>query len=361
MDLKTERSNTIAHAQKIIDRAKTENRDLTTAEQSSVEADFDRIHELDKQIKGRTLADSVMKLGTSEWPNPEHETGLFSEEAKAGLLTAVKTRTAYRTEIDRKALTSNTLLPPSGTGVQPGLHPNIYPVADLFRNEAADGPVQRYYRVTAGTAEVVAEGAQKPDSGTTFAAIDVPLKKIAALSKVSDELSQDAAFLLAYLADDLRSAVISKENEEIVAAFTASGILTDSGAADTVLDLVGSAIAAQESISGTTPTAVIAHPLQVAAIRAMKASTAGTYHVDPWTAGPPSLHGLRLVSTPAVAAGTVWVVSSQALVVYRRGPVTVETGLDGTDFSFNLRTVIAEERMAPAVVRANGITEITLT
>lgn len=319
---------------------------------------------LAEQRRGKAMVDKVMALDSADdyWEDPERGGSLFSADAKAGLVQAVKTRTAYRTEVDRKALVG-PLLPAAGSGVATGLQPNaVTSIADLFPNQPAEGPVQRYYRITAGTAGVVAEGQEKPESGTAVTAHDIALLKIAARTRVSDEMSEDAAYLLDAFAADLQAAVVARENTEIVSAFAAaSGILTSTGPAGDVVDLVGSAVAGQESISGITPAAVIAHPTQVAGIRALKASTSGVYVADPWTAGPPTLHGLRLVSTTAVAAGTVWVVSGQAAVIYRRGPVTVEIGHDGTDFSTNMRTVIAEERMAPAVVRPQGLTRITLT
>ncbi len=49
------------------------------------------------------------------------------------------------------------------------------------------------------TAAVVAEGALKPDAGVTTTAVDLALEKIATTSKVSDELAEDAPFLLAQL------------------------------------------------------------------------------------------------------------------------------------------------------------------
>lgn len=355
-----ERAQHLADAQALATKAADANRILTPTEQSTIKDHLAQVDTLDRQIKGKALVDRVMG-GTADYG--EHGGHLFTEQAKAGLTTAIKSRTTYRTEVDRKALTGvGTLLPPAGSAVEPGLHPNaVYAVADLFPNQPADGPVQRYYRVTAGTAAVVAEGAVKPESGTAVTPHDIALTKIATRSRVSDEMSEDAPYLLDALAADLQAAVVTAENAHVIGAFTTSGISTQTGAAADVIDLVGSAIAGQEALTGVTPTAVIAHPTQVAGIRALRASTAGTFHVDPWTAGPPSLHGLRLVSTPAVAAGTVWVVAQEAAVIYRRGPVTVEIGHDGTDFSSNMRTVIAEERLAAAVRRPAGLTRITLT
>jgi len=366
MDLTLERKNTIAHARQIIDRAKTANRELTPAELSEVEADKTRVTELDRQLKGRDLVNSVMDLGRApsnmpRWDGPAPK--LFSEDAKAGIIHAVKSRTTFRTDVDVKAaLATGAMLPPVGQGAEPGLYPNLYPISSLFRGEAADGPTVRYYRISAGTAAVVAEGAEKPDAGVAIAPIDVALRKIATTARFSDEMSEDANYLLAYLQQELVNAVITKENQEILATFNAtSGVLTGTGAATDVVDLIADAIAGQEAISGNSPTAVIANPTTVATIRKAKASTAGTYLIDPLTAGPTMIHGVQLISTPATPAGTAWVVSGTGVVIYRRGAVSAEIGTNMDDWQTNQRTMRVEERMAPAVVRPTSLTKLTLT
>jgi hypothetical protein len=112
----------------------------------------------------------------------------------------------------------------------------------------------------------------------------------------------------------------TQENQEILATFgSTSGVLTGTGEAVDVVDLIADAIAGQEAISGNTPTAVIANPTTVATIRMAKASTAGTYPIDPLTSGSTSIHGVQVISTPGTAPGTAWVVS---------GPVSWSTAAD---------------------------------
>jgi HK97 family phage major capsid protein len=365
LDLNADRKKTLGHARQIVDSAKAANRDLTAAESATVEADLARVKELDRQIAGRNMVKSVMSLDGGHWDddNPEGNGDLFSASAKAGIVQAVKTRTAFRTDVDVKAaLTSGTLLPTGGQGVEAGLYPNLFPISTLFRSEAASGPTVRYYRMGAGTAAVVPEGTLKPDAGVTITPVDVAIEKIATTARFSDEMADDAPFLLAYLQAELAAAVATRENQEVLDTFAAtSGVLTGTGAAADVVDLVADAIAGQEAISGSTPTAVIANPTTVATIRKAKASTAGTYVLDPLTAGPTSIHGVRVVSTPATPPGTAWVVSGNGVVIYRRGQLTAEIGLNADDWQSNMRTLRVEERMAPAVVRPSALTRLTLT
>jgi HK97 family phage major capsid protein len=354
-----ERATILSKAKNIVAAAKSENRDLTNHEQDTLSADMARVKQIDVQMKGRALVDSVIKQGSAE---DYHTDGsVFDESAKAGIIQALKSRTLYRTEIDRKALTSGTLLPTAGTGVASGLHPNLFPIASLFPNEPASGPTIRYYRMDGATADVVAEGALKPDSGVTITPVDVALSKIATLANFSDEMVEDASYLIGYLQAELTSAVIVRENKAILDTFTGtSGVLTGTGLATDVVDLVADAISGHEAISGNTPSAVIAHPNVVATIRKAKAST-DQYQIDPLTSAPASLHGIRIVSTPATAAGTVWVVSGQGTVIYRRGPITAEIGYGSDGWEHNTRTMRVEQRMATAVVRPSSLTKLTLT
>jgi HK97 family phage major capsid protein len=128
-----------------------------------------------------------------------------------------------------------------------------------------------------------------------------------------------------------------------------------------VVDLIADSIAGQEAISGNTPTAVIANPTTVATIRKAKASTAGTYLIDPLTSGPTSIHGVQVISTPATPPGTAWVASGTGVVIYRRGQISAEIGLDQDDWTTNQRTMRVEERFATAVVRPSMLTALTLT
>jgi hypothetical protein len=364
-DYDTERASHLAAARLTIDTCKSQNRDLTPTEQTVTQSHLDAVTELDKMIKGRALVQSIKSLGTSETDTERAGTGgIFTPQAKSGILAAVKTRTAYRTEIDSKALlTSGTLLPASGTYTEGGLHPTSqFPLTILFPNQPAEGPSQRYYRTTSGTAEIVTEGAVKPDAGISFAAVDVLLSKIAGLANFSDEMVEDAGFLISTLQQELVAAVVAAQNKLVVDTFAAtSGVLTATGVGTTIIDTIADAISAQEAISGTTPSAIIANPSVIATIRKSKATTSGVYNTDVLSASPSQLHGVRLVSSPAVPAANVWVACSTGVVVYLRGPVTVELGHTGTDWSTNTQTARAEQRLAVAVTRPTSLSKLVLT
>ena len=358
-----ERSTILSTARAIVAKAQADHRDLTDAEQGDVEAAIAKVNQLDQQGKSGDLVRRVMAMAGP--PNdPERASGLFTEDAKAGIIHAAKTRTTYRTTVDAKAaLTSGSLVPTSGTGVEPGLYPTgAFPLSSLFVQQPADGPVIRYYRMTAGTAAVVAEGAAKPDAGVAITAVDLTLEKLACVAQFSDEMAEDAPYLVTYLQAELQASVATSENARILNTFnTTSGVLTGAGATTAVVDVIADAIAAAEAFSGKTPTAVVAHPTVVSAIRKSKASTAGSYMVDPTAPGPSTIHGVPLVSTAATAAATAWVVEASGVTIFRRGPLTVEIGTNTDDWVKNLRTMRAEERVGAAVTRPSSLTKLTLS
>lgn len=365
-----ERAALINTTRTILDTAKAAGRDLNDNEAAEAEANISAIRALDTKMNaGPSIVDRVMalgKVGDNETNSGAGRGGgnLFSPEVKSAVASAISHRQSYRATLDAKAaLTSGTLLPTGGSLVQGGLHPGSqFPLASLFQNLPADGPSQRYYRFSSGTAATVAEGGLKPDAGVGITAVDLLIAKIATTAQFSDEMAEDAPFLVSYLQAELTAAVLAAENAAIVATFgSTSGVLTGTSTAATVVDLLATAIGGQEALSGITPSAVVVNPSVLATIRTTKATTSGVYVADPLAAGPTSIHGVPVISTPAVAPAVAWLVDSSGVVIYRRGGLVVEVGTNADDWNHNLRTMRAEERMGTAVVRPTALTKLTLT
>lgn len=138
-------------------------------------------------------------------------------------------------------------------------------------------------------------------------------------------------------------------------------MLTGTGTKAAALDVLADAIAAAEAVNGVTPTVIVMNPIDLAAVRKAKASTGGDYFLDPLSATPPAVHRVKLVSSGVVASGTAWLATSPGVVIYRRGGISAEISLDGTDWTENMRTLRVEERFTPAVVRPSMLTKLTLT
>lgn len=365
-DLLAERTQILTHARGIVDGCKAEGRaDLTTHESEQVEDDLAQVKTLDAQIKGRNMVNAVLGRGRSgmDWGDGPSPTSMFDDEQRAGFTTALKSRGNYATEVSSKTLMTSTLLPPAGTAIEPGLHPTSqFPLASLFTEQPADGPIVRYYRMQAGTAALVSEGGLKGDAGIAVASVDLALEKIAATASVSTELQQDAGFLLQAVELELQAALLARENQLIVDTFGAtSGVLTGTGTTANTVDLVAAAVASMEAFSGITPVGFIAHPSVIATVRQAKADSSGVYVVDPTAKAPQTLHGVPLYSSPATNPGTAWLVSGSGVVVYRRGRVMVALGFSNDDFDRNLNTMLGEERVGVAVTRPSSLYKLSLT
>src|SRR5699024_4741967 len=126
-------------------------------------------------------------------------------------------------------------------------------------------------------------------------------------------------------------AILRRENELILSEIAAtSGILTDDGVTDDIIDVLASAIGTSEATNGVTPASIVANPADVAVIRTAKASGSGTYAVDPLNAAPTAVHGVPLLPTPAVASGTVYLISEGAGVFYTTNQgLRIEAGYAG--------------------------------
>ncbi len=257
--LTEQRKQLLGRAQSFVDRAKATGRDFTASEETEVQAVFSDIQALDVKIQAARKSDDLMAqiAGLGFGADEDDDTaaaGLqFTAEQKAGLVHAVRTKGGYATQVQRKTPTTvGTLLPAFGALVAPAPTPGgVVELRGLFTYQQADGPTVRYYRMTSGTAAVVAEGALKPDAGIVTTAVDTSLVKLAATFKVSDELGEDAPYLARSIQDQAMRALFSAENTHIIGALNAaSGVMVATGTQAGALDALAAAIGAAESANG---------------------------------------------------------------------------------------------------------------
>lgn len=209
---------------------------------------------------------------------------------------------------------------------------------------------------------IVPEGGIKPESSVSYSPVDAELIKLATRFSLTDELSEDAPFLVREIQQSVLRAVLVRENQLVIDTINAtSGVLTGTGASGTLLDIIATEIGEAEAINGQTPTALILNPTNLSTVRTAKASTGGSYFLDPVAAGPVTVHGVPLISTPVVTAGTAYLVTSGFGTFYSRGSLRVEAGFTGDDWIHNRLTIRAEERVLPAVNRPSLVTKLTLT
>lgn len=131
------------------------------------------------------------------------------------------------------------------------------------------------------------------------------------------------------------------------AAGTFAGTIDNANAVDVLVVAINQIeIADQEP-----PTAILMHPSDVAALLVTKLSTTDKRYIDRlvMVAGQLSLDGIPIIKTTLVTAGQYLVGAFNMATLYDKGAISITIGLDGNDYTKNLRTIIAEYRGAMVV------------
>lgn len=257
-------------------------------------------------------------------------------------------------------------------------------VADLLGQGTISGNAISYLVEGAmeGDFTTVAEAAAKPQIHfVNPTQVTDALKKIAGFIKLTDEFLEDADFLVSEINNRLLYQLGYFEEQQLLngagTGTTVQGLLnrsgiqteTASGPTDNA-DAIFRAITKIDVNAGLPADGVVIHPTDYQTFRLSKDANS-QYYGGGFFAGQygnggvpmqPPLWGLRTVVTPAIAAGTALVGSFQlASTLYRKGGVRVEAATQhASDFTSNLVTIRAEERVALAVRVPLGFTKVTL-
>ena len=103
------------------------------------------------------------------------------------------------------------------------------------------------------------------------------------------------------------------------------------------------AIANQEA-----PNAILMHPSDITKLKLYKVSATDRRYIDRliFIGNTLTLDGVPMIATTLVTAGTYLVGNFNMSTMYQKDAVTINMGLDGNDWTKNLRTIIAEWRGA---------------
>ena len=245
-------------------------------------------------------------------------------------------------------------------------------IRNLFGAETISGNALTYLVEGAqeGDAAITAEGAKKAQ--IHFAdptPVTVSLKKLTAFIKESDEYIADYPFLASAINGRLLYALQLKEQNQLVADLIAtSGIQTDttgftaSTGAAALANLIFGAMMDVQTATGYAADAIVLAPKTWQLLRLGQdkngAYYGGGYFAD---AQGKQLWGIPVVTSTAVTADQIIVGAFKTCgSVVTKGGITVEsTNSDEDDFTKNLMTIRAEERLALAVRRPAGFKLIT--
>lgn len=405
-DLNAARDAAIKTARAIVESAKSEDRDLTDDEQTSVKEALASVKTADRQIAGRHLADSVKGLqGADDDDQDESDGGTKTSPAKtlgehyvksvgaenllrvkgsAGLSVASPEFKAPTDPILSTGAVYAPYLTEFDRTIVQGYRP-APAVASIMGSGTISGNGVTYLIEGAveGGFATVAQGAQKPQmhfADPTFRTDT--LKKIAAFWDMSDEMIEDLDFVVSeinqrgmYLLSMTEDAQLLNGDgtgTNLLGLLNRSGIQTEAEAVapDTAADALFRAMTKVMTATGFAADGILINPADYQTLRLGKDANGqymgGGYFTGPYGNGgvqaQPPLWGLNTIVTPSVPAKTAVVGAFQiAATVYRKGGVRVEqTNSDLGKFTTNIITTRIEERIALAVRYPAAVVKVTL-
>lgn len=232
-------------------------------------------------------------------------------------------------------------------------------------------------------ADTVGEEGEKPEATLDIESSSAPVKKIAVLIKVSDEMWDDFPMLRDYVNSRLRFMVEQKEEDQllngsgvgnnITGILNTSGIQTQAEGSDTPVDAIYKAMTKikvpASNVGGYNPSGIVMNPTDVELIRLSKDQNLQYYGGGPFTGaygnGPYTsafrLWGLPVVETTAIVAGTALVGDFRmGAQIFQRTGIDVKTfDQNEDDVNFNRKTIRVEERLALAVYRPSAFCTVT--
>ena len=245
---------------------------------------------------------------------------------------------------------------------------------DLFTVTRISGNAITFFRQGAyeGSPAVTAENTKKPQNSTSFEPVTLPLSKIAAYIKETDEIVNDAPFL----ADEVRNSLIFEvenvEDSHIISTVAGTtGILagtygSGSGSiAGSLEDGVLYAIKQIKEQAGLDADSIVINPLDMFALQTAKdlngQYVGGGFFYGAYGNGgykmPVYLWGVPVFESSEVTQGDVLVAAKPAVKVWTKGDeVSVKLYEQNEDDAiYNRVTLVGEERLAVAVKNLNGV------
>ena len=249
--------------------------------------------------------------------------------------------------------------------------PDRTAAASLFTNTQISGNAVTYFLQgafeTNGGISPTAQGNKKPQASTSFAGTTLALSKIAAYVKETDEILSDAAFLASEVQNTLIYQLGVVEDAHIINAIGSTvgiGAETYDGTNVTFADGILSAILKVKADSAYNASVVIVNPADLKTLLTAKDENGqyygGGYFVGAYGNGgvgiPASIWGVQIFTSSEVTQGSALIAAKQAVKIYKKGGLDVKVYEQNEDDAlYNKVTLLAEERLACAVVDLKGV------
>jgi len=213
-----------------------------------------------------------------------------------------------------------------------------------------------------GTIDGTAEGAAKDQIDNDFVVTSVSLVKRAAYFKVSTEMLDDVTFMAGWLRNkliirlflDVDNQCLNGDNTgqnlngiinqaTAFAAGTFANTVDNANDVDSLVVAINQIEIANQSVGNLQ---IQMHPSDVAALKLIKLSATDKRYIDRlvMVAGELSLDGVPIVKNNNITVGDFLVGDFSKATIVQKSGISVEVGLDGNDFTNNMRTILAEWR-----------------
>lgn len=247
-------------------------------------------------------------------------------------------------------------------------------VLDLIPTVPTDRPTIDFYKLTTGAtaAATVAEGGLKPTSQPVYTGYSSPVRKIAHVGAMTDEVVADFPQFLQVIGEEFVAGLVLEESRQLLVGdgtgtnltglANTTGILTRAKGADTQIDAIAKgATDLRTGASYIEPDCIIMNPANFETVRLAKTTTGEYYAGGPFAAQAQNIFGIKTVLTTQMTIGVALVANlASAAMVYLREAPRLETSRGGADeFNANVSLIRCEERLALTVPRPSSIVKVT--
>lgn len=212
-----------------------------------------------------------------------------------------------------------------------------------------------------GSVDYTAEGSAKNQIDFDLVVANESVQKITAYIKVSTEMLNDIEFIESMIRTELLKELLKKVESEVYSGAgggsALNGIVTQATAfaAGTFANAIDNAnlvdvlTVASNQITLAEhdgPTAVLLHPSDVATLKMTKVSSTDKRYIErlAMVGGSLSFDGVPIIPTTLVTQDTYLIGDFSKNLLLDREDVSIEIGLDGNDWTKNMRTILAEWR-----------------
>lgn len=245
-------------------------------------------------------------------------------------------------------------------------------IADLIPQGTTEQTAIVYMEETTTTNAVAGtlEGNLKPESALAFTERNSPVRKIAGILPVTDELLNDIPALRSYIEMRLRLFLALAEDRDLYGGagsptltglINISGIQTQARGTDPGPDAFFKAMVKVYTGSFLQASGIVMHPIDWQNIRLLRTDQGIYIFGNPGDNAPARLWGLNVVQTTAATQGTALVAAfDTAVQIFRRDQVSFAISTEHSDFfARNEMLLRIEERLALVCYRPAAVVTVT--